>query len=413
MSVCNACPSNPNCENCKQFIDGGTLRKKVNPPRAVILEDKENKKNYNGLLYVISRVGMLIKTTAPRQSYIVDINDEITAKISPVMKKDLIDTDFISFDIVKVSRKTSQDERLSRDEYEYLFSDKKDLIDQLTEDLDENIKNEVREKLKIDLLKSELLDQLQLSATYKYEKGRLKQVSGDKDSFIKESDMLLWMNEALKQNAPRRETLIDPDKERYIDVHSVPLGYQSGGFVTLDVTNIVQKEKQLLEEQWQSFREVTHALSKGKVHLIKYDEIVEILSNCELISEMEVSSSTQLKEVREMIKQALVDVNLQLKNQYQLLLSVQEGLTNALKHVGSGKIKIYIHEVKILIMIEDHGKGMLLKDIPKATLIKGYSTSATLGQGFHLMTSYCSQLFLKTDTNGTTLILEYLIGDSK
>ncbi|WP_058308043.1 ATP-binding protein [Gracilibacillus massiliensis] len=406
MGICGSCPSNPQCDNCKQLIDGGSLRKKVDPPIEITLHTKEEEQ-YKGSLYVISRVGMLVKTEGPRSAYSVDVNGEIHAEVSPVFRKEIKDTNFIAFDITKVSRKTSDDQRLSRDEYEYLFSDKRNLVDQLTEDLDDGIKDEIRDKLKIDLLKSELLDQLQLSSTFKYEKGRIRQLSGEKDPILKEKDMVRMMEEALKDNAPKRDTLIDKDQNRYVDIHSIPLGYQSGGFVSMDVTELVRKEQQLMEEQWQSYREVIHALTKGKLHLIKFQEIDEIIKNCEKKGEFEVTSSQQLKEVREMIQNILKSTDLNMKNHYRILLTVQEAITNALKHVGKGIVKILLHDSRVFVIVEDHGKGIQLKELPQATLVKGYSTAATLGQGFHLMTSYCQQLYLKSDEQGTTVILEF------
>ncbi len=70
-------------------------------------------------------------------------------------------------------------------------------------------------------------------------------------------------------------------------------------------------------------------------------------------------------------------------------------------------MEVLENETNLLFIIKDKGKGIRLQDIPRATLIKGYSTSSTLGQGFHLMTTYTDQLYIKSDGSGTIIILEF------
>ena len=57
------------------------------------------------------------------------------------------------------------------------------------------------------------------------------------------------------------------------------------------------------------------------------------------------------------------------------------------------------------IIIEDTGSGFPLKTLPYTTLMAGYSTKKSLGQGFTLMMKLATQVLLKTSSSGSTIVL--------
>ncbi|GGK36172.1 hypothetical protein GCM10010965_31420 [Caldalkalibacillus thermarum] len=310
MQLCSQCPHHPSCTNCLNLIDGGLLRKKVSPPKSIILYDEEQSE-YHGWLIGISRIGMLVETNAPLGSYSVKISDHVTVYLSPIYHKGL--SGLIAFDIVKVVRENQTDEQLSREEYEYLVLEKKEIISKLTENLEDSVKQKIREELETDLHKSELLDRLLVGASYRYDKGRIRQLSGEQVDILKESDLIKLMKESIKQGAPARELFIDTDREKYIDVHAVPTSFQSGAFLALDVTEIVKKEKELLKEQWENYKEVVLSLTNGKIHLIHRQELNEMLNGYAKQSEMHVEQAIQLAAVRQWVTQSLQAKGLEAK----------------------------------------------------------------------------------------------------
>lgn len=401
---CGNCPSNADCNSCLELIEGGTLRKKVFPPVRLTLHNKENEE-YAGRLCGISRVGMLIETNAPHDEYLIDIKGELKAHLSPIFHKGI--KNLIAFDIMRVSRKDESDDKLTKDEYEFLYTNKKELINRLTENLQDDIKNKVREELQNELLKSELLDQLVVGATFKYEKGRLKQLSGQGFTLLKEQDMIDLMEAAIKANEPKRELLIDTDNERYFDLHSIPLGHQTGGFLTLDVTDVVNKEKALLQEQWDNYKEVIYSITKGKIELMKSQELNEILQDYDKKGEFDISSIKILAQMRENAKKELIHENIPESKHNKILLAIQEAATNTLKHAKAGMMETFSSEEELLFLVSDNGSGIQLKDLPKSTLIEGFSTTSTLGQGFHLMSRFSDKLYLKSDRYGTSIGLVF------
>ncbi|NGQ94909.1 ATP-binding protein [Brevibacillus sp. SYP-B805] len=406
MNLCNECPENEACQACLSMIDGGTLRKKVVPPLPVKLCNVDGTKTYHGKLCAVSRVAMLIQTDAPSAIYDVEIDQKIKARLSPVFQERR--TGLIAFDIVEVMRKGTADTRLSKDEYEYLFLQKKDVIRQLTENLGTEIKDYLREELYNALIKSEILDRLNVGSTYKYEKGRLVRLTGEKPAFLKEEEMLAIMQAALEEHAPKREMFFDNASGRYVDVHAIPIEHQVGGFVIFDVTEIVNKEKALLKEQWNNYKEIIGALTHGKIMLIDQQELQDKLK--ELVKESELifqKSTTTLRDIREQVKRKLERFGYPEKAHFGALLGVQEAVTNALKHAETGYMQVWADESRMLIVIADQGKGIELQDLPKATLLKGYSTTGSMGAGFLLMSKFSDRVYLKSDQYGTTVALEF------
>ncbi|OMF61539.1 hypothetical protein BK139_06780 [Paenibacillus sp. FSL R5-0490] len=404
MIQCDTCPINADCNNCLELIEGGSLRRKLNPPTRVQLIDLKNNEEYSGLLCGISRVGLLVETSAPRREYSLEIGD-VKVHVSPVYHKGF--ENLIAFDIIKVVREAESDNRLSKDEYEFLYMDKKDVINSLTEHLQDDIKEKLREDLHNELLKSELLDRLMVGSTFKYEKGRLKQMSGGPFTYLKEQEMISLMEKAIKANKPERELIIDADNEKYIDIHSIPLGFQTGGFLSFDVTEIVQREKQLLQKQWETYKEVIRSITKGKMILTNDQEINELLHNYRKKSVFELVELKQLQYMRQDIKRDLIEEGISEDRHLQITLAIQEAATNALKHAAKGTMETWCSDQHIIFLIDDRGSGIQLNDLPKATLIQGFSTTSTLGQGFHLMSRFSDRVYIKSDAKGTRIGLVF------
>lgn len=397
MEFCLECPNNPSCEKCLCLIEGGLLRKKVYPPKNVTLFDKTNDTRYLGRLIAISRLGMIVETTAPIQPYSIELDGNTTIMISPIHKKNV--NGLIGFDITKVQRGTENADILSKEEYELLFSSQHELINKLTDHLDNKVKDSVKEMLQTQFMKSELLDRLIVGAAFKYEKGRIRLLSGEKDPLIQEEDLRHLMNEAFKKNAPSREVVVSPDQQKYLDIHAIPLSFNTGGFLTLDISDIVAKEKALRQEQWESYRDVIFSLTQSKIELVQNEEVAHILQYYKKDSEMPIEGAAKLGELRKWVKEKVELCGI--TSSFKIVLAVTEAATNAIKHAKESKVEYLTNGNEVLILIRDQGQGIQTKILPKATLIKGFSTKSSLGQGFHIMTQYSDKLYIKSDRAGT------------
>lgn len=95
------------------------------------------------------------------------------------------------------------------------------------------------------------------------------------------------------------------------------------------------------------------------------------------------------------------------ERQFDLLTAVSEAGMNAILHGGGGSGQVMVGEGgTVQVRVEDHGGGIAIENLPRATLSRGFSTKATLGHGLKMMLETADRLYLLTGPTGTTIILE-------
>jgi ligand-binding sensor protein/anti-sigma regulatory factor (Ser/Thr protein kinase) len=90
-----------------------------------------------------------------------------------------------------------------------------------------------------------------------------------------------------------------------------------------------------------------------------------------------------------------------------LLSTVGEALDNALKHAGGGAYQAFVREDCLQVAISDDGPGIDFRTLPRATLVPGFSTAASLGMGFTIMLQLCERVLLSTRPGHTVVVLEF------
>ncbi len=88
-----------------------------------------------------------------------------------------------------------------------------------------------------------------------------------------------------------------------------------------------------------------------------------------------------------------------------LSTAVGEAAMNAAVHGGGGEAAIRADDDTVQVWISDHGTGISLSQLPRATLELGYSTKDSLGHGFWLMLRSADSVSLLTSASGTTVVL--------
>ena len=89
---------------------------------------------------------------------------------------------------------------------------------------------------------------------------------------------------------------------------------------------------------------------------------------------------------------------------------VGEALNNALKHGGTVTYQVHAFEDTIQVRVEDDGPGIDFRTLPKAALVSGFSTTATLGMGFTIMLQTAERVLIATTPGKTTVVLEFRAG---
>lgn len=90
------------------------------------------------------------------------------------------------------------------------------------------------------------------------------------------------------------------------------------------------------------------------------------------------------------------------------ILAANEAIANAIKHGGGGSYQVRLTGASAQIVISDRGPGIDFKTLPKATLLAGFSTKASLGMGFNIMLELADRVLLTTQPGNTTVVLEIL-----
>jgi len=157
----------------------------------------------------------------------------------------------------------------------------------------------------------------------------------------------------------------------------------------------------------QFYRDILCAVTNGKLTLCDREELDQYWAGpcvCQ-----PVQDESDVRRVRQAVSEAGLSVGLPDERVQDLCLCASEAATNALKHAGSGEASLTVTPSAIRVRVEDRGSGIDPFHLPRATLMKGYSTRASLGLGFTLMHELADHLYLTTNGDGTTLILEVVL----
>ena len=119
-----------------------------------------------------------------------------------------------------------------------------------------------------------------------------------------------------------------------------------------------------------------------------------------------LSLSDGLRRLRHEAQQMAARQGFSEERGYDLATAVSEVAMNAVVHAGGGTGRVCADEEAIQVWIEDHGGGISVEHLPRATLEKGYTTAGTLGHGLKLTLQTINRLWLLTGTTGTTVALE-------
>lgn len=159
-----------------------------------------------------------------------------------------------------------------------------------------------------------------------------------------------------------------------------------------------------VQSAWEVYRDVIYASTHGsfllisKIELEKYQQ-GELLCSCDVVHREDVPKA------RNMAKEIFTNKGLSSSRVMSYNLIISEAVTNILKHAEYGKMSIYQNENQLYVVVSDRGPGFPLKILPKTTLMAGFSTKESLGQGFTLMMKMAKQVVLETSSEGSTLIL--------
>lgn len=177
----------------------------------------------------------------------------------------------------------------------------------------------------------------------------------------------------------------------------------------VDLAIKLEKERMLLEKEKQIrqiFREILLALTQNKLHLILDPSELGSINAGDRVRELELNLPTDVVVARKMVENWLDEIGVDKSRRFNMVVCVSEAATNVIKHAGIGKVILHQTEDKVQVWVQDRGMGIDFSELPKTTLLKGYSTKVSLGMGYTIMLELMDKIYLLTTPYGTLVIME-------
>jgi PAS domain S-box-containing protein len=197
------------------------------------------------------------------------------------------------------------------------------------------------------------------------------------------------------------------------DIYELLSVYPAGGDLwVLSATDVTElrRAEEALRRQEESIRhayvDVLDAVTGGKLILLTDAELRDELGT-PVLDPVAFSVPAELADARRTVVAAAEERFPGRIRHTDLLSTVGEALDNAIKHAGGGTYQAFARDGSLQIAITDDGPGIDFRTLPRATLVPGFSTAASLGMGFTIMLQLCERVMLATRPGRTVVTLEF------
>lgn len=180
--------------------------------------------------------------------------------------------------------------------------------------------------------------------------------------------------------------------------------------IVRDVTDRKRAEEQRrqlerdLEEQKRSFyRETILSVTDGTLDICEWPDVEPYIANAH--ESVEVNDVAEVGNARRKVEEFCLEHGMQTERLRDFIIAVGEAITNAIKHGTRGKVYMGDEKESIWVAVSDEGAGIESLILPRAVLLRGFSTKPSLGLGYSIMLEVCDRILLCTGKTGTTVVL--------
>ena len=188
-----------------------------------------------------------------------------------------------------------------------------------------------------------------------------------------------------------------------------PIGRGTWVLSATDVTELREAERALRRQEEDirhAYVDVLDAVTGGKLILLTEEQLADELGT-PLGHQTVFGAAAELATARRRLVRAAETRFAGRIRHKDLLSTVGEALDNALKHAGGGAYQAFAREDCLQVAVSDDGPGIDFRMLPRATLVPGFSTAASLGMGFTIMLQLCERVLLTTRPGHTVVVLEF------
>ncbi|TAM87714.1 ATP-binding protein [bacterium] len=165
-------------------------------------------------------------------------------------------------------------------------------------------------------------------------------------------------------------------------------------------------EERLRRRSQQIYRDVIAAATGGKLELLEREDIEQQLAALQTVASVAVRTPRDVRTARATTERAALASGLPPARVHDLVLCVSETATNVLKHAGQGAVDLHSNGERLIACVRDTGPGIPFAQLPKATLMRGFSSKPSLGYGFTFLLEFLDHIELATGDWGTIVAME-------
>lgn len=407
MILCEQCPDNPACRNCLLELRSGGSAQKVLPPRKVKVTELATMEISQAQLIAVSRTAIGLLSPTKKLHGRMEVELAFDFRIIGSGLQGINGVPYYVVDIEKVLRKEEVLERLLLEEFHtWHMCNELNPTDVLHSYKDRD--DERGRLIKQELQKLSILRQIETIFLYLLDDGKVRPLGSNRAAPDVEGEMQRLIGEATVHGNSLREQIVSHDGKKVFEMYASILPDRTCGIALIDVTAAIAEERRRKRREWEIYRDILGVVTAGKLLLLSDEELFFLLREGHKSLAMDIQAPEDLALLRRSFKRTLEPLGFVAKRFLHFLVAVNEAASNTLKHGSGGTITLYIaHDQDLCrVVIHDKGQGILLEDLPRATLQQGFSTRNSLGAGFHVMLQYCDRIYLSSTAAGTKLILE-------
>ena len=214
---------------------------------------------------------------------------------------------------------------------------------------------------------------------------------------------------AAGSGTPARSELHIESEDAYELLESYPIGRDRWALAAEDVTDVRRAERALRRQEddiRRAYVDVLDAVTGGKLILLTDEELARQLGG-PLGEATQVSAPRDLSGARSDLAEVAATAFPDWAPRTDIRTPVCEALVNALNHAGGGTYQLFSRDDLLQVLIRDDGPGIDFRTLPRATLVRGFSTASSLGMGFTIMLQSCERVLLATRPGRTSIVLEF------
>ncbi len=180
--------------------------------------------------------------------------------------------------------------------------------------------------------------------------------------------------------------------------------------IVRDVTERKQAEErrrsleQELDRQKKVFyRDTILTVTGGKLDVCDYADVEPFVVRSSI--SVKIEDTSRVGYGRHQTKKMLDEFGLTGDRLDEFMVGVGEAITNAVKHGVRGTVYVGHDDALVWTVVADQGGGIESLILPRAVLLRGFSTKPSLGLGYSIMLDVSDRMLLSTGPSGTNVVL--------